>query len=319
MESTPNEINEDDRHYWVELRSEKQWSRLLYPNPVCFLTTIANMRDDKSTVDDGPVRDDFASACDNSHEFLADSSSSRRREDLGRNVMVLSWLTATNNQGGLAFSIHTRRYSARLLLLQKPHPHFVLSVPTRDFQQLVLQAGSVTGAWGVSKLENDHYDDRNHQEHLCCQDPPRVSSDAGLKHTGANDNPRPSEKNPIGTINKKRKKSGPRFPRGIPGLRAVSLGSDTPLRAEQLDTDPSLLFAIQGTVAHLQCRVTNMYTNDGERDADHRLVLAQVERAWVRDDYWNKDKNLFIPLTETTSPYLTFLGSQTFGYVVPQL
>jgi flavin reductase (DIM6/NTAB) family NADH-FMN oxidoreductase RutF len=103
---------------------------------------------------------------------------------------------------------------------------------------------------------------------------------------------------------------------GIPRLRAVSLGTDVPQnRLESYDSP--LLFAIKGTIAHLQCRVAHVYEH--AIDVEHLLVLAQVERAWVRSDYWNGAKNVFGPVSETASPYLTFLGSQTFGYVVSQV
>jgi len=116
---------------WIELVEGKQWSRLLYPNPVCFLTTTA--------VNDIP--NDNASA-------------TVPPPVLTQNVMVLSWLTPTNNHGAFMCSINQRRCSAsRIVETQQ----FCLSVPTRDLQQLVLQVGSVSGSWGVSKFPDDHH------------------------------------------------------------------------------------------------------------------------------------------------------------------
>mmetsp|Transcript_31177 Transcript_31177/g.93488 ORF Transcript_31177/g.93488 Transcript_31177/m.93488 type:complete len:88 (+) Transcript_31177:30-293(+) len=50
-------------------------------------------------------------------------------------------------------------------------------------------------------------------------------------------------------------------------------------------------------------------------DGDHHLVLAEVIDAYVRSSYWDADKMRFRPATPETPPYLTFLGSQAFGYV----
>ena len=90
---------------WIHLQSGKEFSRLLYTNPVCLLATT------------------------NSHPFKnADGDSDRKvsseKNDLQtqpphnnrvRNVMVLSWLTASNNNGRFLFSIHKTRYSTQLL------------------------------------------------------------------------------------------------------------------------------------------------------------------------------------------------------------
>jgi flavin reductase (DIM6/NTAB) family NADH-FMN oxidoreductase RutF len=101
----------------------------------------------------------------------------------------------------------------------------------------------------------------------------------------------------------------------------VSLGSDTVLDPRGLDAGggPPRLFAVRGTVAHLQCRATRCLDGDATGDADHRLVLAHVERAWVREEYWDASRSVFAAPASAeapASPYLTFLGSQTFGCVV---
>mmetsp|Transcript_5586 Transcript_5586/g.8513 ORF Transcript_5586/g.8513 Transcript_5586/m.8513 type:complete len:257 (-) Transcript_5586:29-799(-) len=62
---------------FISLTSQSA-SRLLYPNPVCFLSTMGST---------------------------------------GRcNVMTISWLTAANNHGGMVFVIHKSRFSAKNLL-----------------------------------------------------------------------------------------------------------------------------------------------------------------------------------------------------------
>ena len=67
------EMNQDG---WICLLDGKSWSRLLYPNPVCFLSTT------------------------NKNE---------------KSVMVLSWLTAMDNTGGFILSMNENRHTASIL------------------------------------------------------------------------------------------------------------------------------------------------------------------------------------------------------------
>jgi len=90
-------------------------------------------------------------------------------------------------------------------------------------------------------------------------------------------------------------------------------------------------------VAHMRCRIDGIV--DGGRggglvDEGHGLVAACVCDAYVDRDYWD-GRGLFCPKRRsgvdggsgdegvsggrggTVPPYLTFFGSQTFGYVVP--
>lgn len=92
---------------WIELNSRKQFSRCLYPSPVCCLCTVPQP-----------------------------------------NVMVLSWLTATNNHGNFVFSINRQRFSVCNLQQQ---PEFVLCVPVRGMENLICQIGKVSGQF-VSKF-----------------------------------------------------------------------------------------------------------------------------------------------------------------------
>jgi hypothetical protein len=48
-------------------------------------------------------------------------------------------------------------------------------------------------------------------------------------------------------------------------------------------------------------------------DEDHLLILAEVTDAYVHPSYWDDAKSIFRPLSEAAPPYMTFLGSQTFG------
>jgi flavin reductase (DIM6/NTAB) family NADH-FMN oxidoreductase RutF len=219
---------------WRKLTQGKELSRLLYPNPVCFLSTGGG--------------------------------------DIIPNVMVLSWLTATNNEGKFLFSIHKHRHSASLLLRQE---HFVLSVPVHGMETLLRQVGSVSGAYG-SKFPDHVF--RN---------------------------------NEIDSMPNTRKQKRPRFPQGIPGLRAISL-SDIDTTYESF----SKLFGVEGCVAFIACKIHQILQNSPILDEDHWLVVAEMKAAWVHPDYWCSTRNRFLPLSDQVPSYLTFLGSQTFGQVV---
>lgn len=80
----------------------------------------------------------------------------------------------------------------------------------------------------------------------------------------------------------------------------------------EIDQISTIIFGIRGTVAQLDCTIYNVM--EDVIDSEHLLVLAQVQRAFVHPNYWDGDKNLFRPQTGLP-PYLTFFGSQTFGYV----
>lgn len=79
--------------------------RLLYPNPVCFLTVY------------DPI----------SHRA---------------NVMTITWLTAIDNHGSFVCSIGKGRHTSELL---KTSGVFVLNIPTRDMEDTILAIGSSSG------------------------------------------------------------------------------------------------------------------------------------------------------------------------------
>ena len=106
-----------------------QLSRLLYCNPVCILT----MRD--------------------TNVMHATKSIKGSDERQLYNAMTISWLTPINNHGLFVCSMNSRRYTASLLAETKAgfdaeNNHaskFVLSVPTKRLEDLVLKIGSCSG------------------------------------------------------------------------------------------------------------------------------------------------------------------------------
>jgi len=227
---------------WLKLSERHQFSRLLYPNPVCFL-------------------------------------------GLENNVMVLSWLTATNNNGHFMFSLCKRRHTASMLMQDSI---FTLSVPVRGMEELVKHVGGVSGRLG-SKFSANHHTQPEKPASVPCTS---TSSTA--------------EQQP--PLSKRQKKKIMLQGRGVPGLETVPL--------EIGGGNQQHLFAIEGTVARMVCKV-NQILNE-IIDSDHLLVLAQVDLAEVHRDYWDETKDQFRPMRAETAPYLTFFGSQRFGYVVSE-
>jgi flavin reductase (DIM6/NTAB) family NADH-FMN oxidoreductase RutF len=281
-----------DEDSWLALSEPRQWSRLLYTNPVCFLGTT----DAK-----------------NQHH-----------------VMVVTWLTATNNDGHFVMSLNRRRHTVSVLLENRqdvkacdishedctdasstqpqqtppksptPSVEFSLSVPVNGMEDLVLAVGGTSGRWG-SKFARDGKDhDTNEDQGDDCNNHIEVPK---------------KELNQLGKSSNKRRRqpTTPKYPCGIPGLRAVPLANGTPCGIFHNGRDTESFF-IDGSVAHLQCEATSFM----ERviDDDHYLVLARVTKAAVKKSHWNTCQNLFQPQRDDVAPYLTFFGSQTFGHVV---
>ena len=236
---------------WVKLSEGHQFSRLLYPNPVCFL------------------------ACPT-------------------NVMVVSWLTATNNNGHFMFSLCKRRHTASLL---QPNSKFTLSVPVRGMEELVLDVGGTSGRNGskfgaaTTTVAPVAPDDDHRLEPV-------------VEAAATSPDQRPESKR---QKKKRRRHQGWK----VPHLEAVPLESSP--QQQPVDRGEERLFAIRGTVAHMVCHVQQIVSDT--IDSDHHLVLATINSAEVHPNYWDQSKNQFRPLQEETPPFLTFFGSQRFGYV----
>jgi flavin reductase (DIM6/NTAB) family NADH-FMN oxidoreductase RutF len=199
-------------------------SRLLYPNPVCLLSVSERAANNKGAPED--------------NSSAVDPASDKAR----KNVMTISWLTCINNQGLFFCSINKRRHTASMLQIGRS---FVLNVPVKGMEKLVLAIGGCTGKT---------------QDKLS-------TLDLQTCHPG--------------WIEAESKQGG----------------------------EEEELVAIRACVAHLVCRVESI-----QEEAGHLLVRAQLKQAWVRKDYW--DGKTFVAQREDVPPYLTFLGSQRFGYVL---
>ena len=267
---------------WLHLEDRKCFSRLLYTNPVCLLCTTNTSENSTKPI---------------------------------RNVMVVSWLTATNNNGRFVMSVNKRRHTASILVptststsntveTETSTVEFVLSVPVAGMEDLVKNIGKTSGRWGTSKFFSNKLPSQKEGKLS-----PSPSHDSDSKRSTS-----PKKKN--------------KFELGIEGLHAVKIGESEEEPASKND-----LFGIRGTIAHLKCKINCIIDNNGGKnecmdtgmvDDDHYLISADVTDAYVKEDYWNEKKKVFQPCRReggghqhSPPPYLTFFGSQSFGYVLP--
>ena len=299
------------------------------------------------------------------------------------NVMVLSWLTPTSNQGRFVFSINKSRYSASLLAplgrrwqtvgvktattmstaverMDDKEAHvndvntdetgeettaifesndenetyvddiiigsyqtgieFTLSVPTRGMEQIILDVGSISGKnWSKFPSPSREGKIRGscHQSNFASTS--MTMNDEGVREV--------DEKESLSGRRRKKLRRQQLYENGVSGLNPIPLGYTQP----RSDLFP---FAIEGTVAHLLCRTYAVIGSPHSHprtafhkdettpmhqpappiiDEDHLLILAEVTDAYVHPSYWDDAKSIFRPLSEAVPPYMTFLGSQTFG------
>ena len=277
---------------WIHLSDGKSFSRLLYTNPVCFLSIFSTLSD--SSPPNKSNHNDTSSTLN--HEALPDvpSISSFSSPASSKNVMILSWMTATNNLGRFVFSLNQRRHTAKAITSKTKHVEFVLSVPVQGMEELVLNVGCTSSRWR-SKFPADYY--------------------SAMKSDGNDDNSKQPKQEENKTSGKKKRKRNHEFAQGVPNLEAVSVG-----HVESGNKNEKDYFAINGTVAHMRCRTISVMTgneNDNDFiDNEHYLVSAEIIDAYVHPNYWDEKKHQFRPLSENVPPYLTFYGAQTFGYVV---
>ena len=261
---------------WIHLTEKKELSRLLYPNPVCFLSTCSSSPPPHHPAEGAESRPTLSEAAKR------------------RNVMVLSWLTATNNSGRFMFSINRNRHTASALIpidessgKARTGVEFVLSCPVRGMEQLVIDVGGTSGKWGSKFMDDHEQGDR---------DP--------MKKSGGD----------LSSMSNRQKKKHKRMQmaKGIPNLQAVPFGY-----LECSTQESNANFAINGTCAHMHCRTYAVVDEPatGIIDEEHHLVMAEIIDAYVDELYWDATKKQFRPTTDDVPPYLTFFGAQTFGYV----
>ena len=354
--SSPQEIESCvPSPHWIELTEKKQFSRLLYTNPVCFLCCCGSKSSSSHDDTDDAIDNNGAAAILTSGTSGDGVKSSQTQQEqnfvmnnVSHNVMVLSWLTATNNTGQFMFSINRRRHTASLLLnipKEEEYPNaevgqhhspasmkvgtfFTLSVPIQGMEEMVLSVGRVSGK------------DTNKFTASCPKS--NVTNDDDIKDDGQY-RQQPSK---LAKVNHKKsrrheKKRSVVVP--VPGLKAIPIPiscytDHSSLGSSSISASSPLVY-IDGTVAYMVCQLVHIL-DDNCHNNDHFILLGQIHGAKVLSTYWDIPKNLFRPMpvhddtpncandktndtttavatgSRTVPPYLTFFGSQTFGYVV---
>jgi len=277
--------------------------RLLYTNPVCLLSVV-----------DLPQRK--------------------------ANVMTVSWLSPINNKGGFVMSLHKKRYTAHLL---KTDGLFVLSVPVKGMEELVLSIGGISGSETNKFIQfqivacSPGWTPLSPLAHsILCDTSTPLSLQ--LDHSSISEQTKQQfqvELNPKGDlvthlaapdsdpsiISDVQSSSSVSSPSSFPSLSQSSLPPSCSSPAPPPSRKPKPkskkikkpanndLVAVSECVAHMVCKVV---TKDSEADDAHTLWRCQIEQAFVLSEYWN-GKNFIHP---EDKPYLSFLGSKKFAYVV---
>lgn len=205
--------------------------------------------------------------------FLTTTNNASRNNE--PNAMVISWLTtATRDDNSLLLSMNQRRHTASVVQVGN---EFGLSIPVQGMEETVRNVGSVSAKW------TDCHSKFPSTNNTTTTDTSTMSRRAKQKFLQQN---------------------------GVPGLKRVNLGTDNVPPSSGTEDD---VFAIQGTIAHLRCRLVQKEANIV--DDDHYFLQAKIQQAFVRDDYWNANTKALAPKTRGDPCTLSFFGSGIFGSV----
>ena len=334
-------------HEWVELTDPADSSRLVIGCPVCFLTTVNANGHTSSTV----------STIDSASGDPS-TPSPPTPQPLKHNVMVISWLmpvaggnnsnnnnnsNSNNNNseddGLILLSMNRRRHTASVLLAEITKTNtasFGLSIPTSSssltgkddttssvsIEDLLANVGKTSGRWGRSKFPGD-YTGSNYG------DASLVATSSNLKNSTTIDiknKTRPNKKS-------RQARKRDQFARGIPHLKRTMFGSDSSTadssnreqndKETPNDANDNNDFAIDGTIAHLQCQVVHL-EEEPVIDDDHYFIVARITKAFVKSSHWDPDRRVFCYNASSAESsedprsrhhFLTFFGSRRFGYV----
>lgn len=272
-------------------------SRVLYTNPVCFL-------------------------------------SARSHRTGARSVMTISWLTPTDNHGGLFLSMNEKRHTARFVREAVDNPAGIslcLSVATHSQTETLLNVGGCSGADGdkidrlqlpvcrpgawedeIPRLSEDHDGSVKNDEEVMDREDNQKSSVGEATNV---DTDRRGQ-NQVGHTKA-------RAPTRLSGAKQIEKENIEALRAGAV--------AIGGaTAAHILFKVVGYDVHDG-----HLWLRCRTLAAWVRAQYWDgsalKPKRQGAAGRGATSevgtaagedrgqlppPTLTFFGSKHFGSTI---
>ena len=251
-------------------------SRILYPNPVCFLSTWMPERRDVS------------------------------------NLMTISWLAPLDNDGHFLLSMNQRRFSARLLAA---NPILVLSTAVAGLEQQLLRVGGCSGERVTDKAgvlgiplvrPGWHPCESAAVSHGSPAEPTRVEQQPVVQQqqeqtcaciqAGGDGPPVVSAARTSG------QGGGGSTPWPLDGEPELHL---PPLAAVDLEQSMATAVAVAPCAAHVVAQVKTVRAIHG-----HYVLTCDTLRAFVRSDYWSG--KTFEPQREDVPPLLSFVGSQRF-------
>eukprot|EP01047_Picozoa_sp_COSAG01_P020048 COSAG01_NODE_1133_length_11566_cov_25.815819_8_plen_432_part_00 len=247
----------------VHIQEKQMLSRLMYPNPVCMLTT--------------PHHSDTGCG----------------------NVMTISWLTPLNNFGLLLLSVNAKRHSATKL---RACANFVLNVPAANMQDTVLAIGKKSGRDGdkiaslAIRLCRPGWHQLEHSKPMEAAPPNPFAMLCVPQYV-------PYRPQCLTLC--------PYVAREDDNEEDSGADTDAETGATESSVSPTGPIAIDTAVCHVTCSVESMEEVEG-----HWLVRAQMDNGYVRRRYWNGKQ---FCARGGAPPFLTFLGSQRFGYRVQKL
>jgi hypothetical protein len=330
-----NEKNDD---------GDKSFSRPLYPNPVCFLCFS---HDDHDRAISGKKEEgnvmvvSWLTAINNGGKFIMSLNKRRHTAQLlyGQYQSIRSIQCDAIRGDKVRTELDDDKPPQRENDgLKDPSRtsrtvFFTLCVPVAGMEELVLAVGGRSGRF-ASKFQNSGNNKDNGSG---------TEVDTAVDGT-------PSNEPPVSNRGR-RKQRRAMMTRGIPELKRTRYGrggsttsstgdvaglSTISTNADYHQSIRATNFCIDGTVAHLLCAVDTISSQDDEKDrtskvnpntvessyiysgeivdSEHYLISSTVIDAYCREDYWDTTKRIFRPLHQGTKPYLTFFGSQSFGY-----
>ena len=300
---------------WIRLRNGKEFSRLLYPNPVCFLTALvsdppndtagveredggdggANAKKDDDREDDGGEDFDDESIVQATVIGVGDAvaaegrsptttptkpcgtaSPTKRRPPARRSVMVLSWLSPANNDGRFMLSIKRSRYTASILAPRRRGGDG--SGGKSPFQTGIEFVLSVP----VRGMERRVLEVGSVSGRFGSKFPKRSSSDdAAIDAAAASPadavpaEPSRMERGLMSNRQRKRLKMHRLAALGVEGLCPVPVGRYASAFGEE-DLDEDDAFAVEGTVAHMVCRTRVVMGGCGENEGGEEITMTQA-------------------------------------------
>jgi flavin reductase (DIM6/NTAB) family NADH-FMN oxidoreductase RutF len=201
------------------------------------------------------------------------------------NTMTISWLTAVNNDALFMFSINRRRFTLSMLVDGMIDDDKSDGLLPECGKQFTLSIPTAENAKDVLQIGGKS--GRNVQNKLDETQFSYCTAGGGIRSD----------------------------------VSSANAGNDEPA-----------LVAILESAAHLECEIVSSSLSPAKIDSEehhqcksknktfsqqHVVCFAKINKAHVRENYWVQRK-LFAPKTIGTSPFLTFLGAQQFGFTVSQ-